>query len=90
MRIAVVGLGKVGPPLAAPFAHKRHEVVGVDINRETVASINAVGVTGRRAQVPRRKHGVRMVIDGRGVLAADRFAEGIVHHIGVGSIGPST
>ena len=40
MRIAVVGLGKIGLPLAAQFAHKGHEVIGVDINAETVATIN--------------------------------------------------
>ena len=41
MRVAVVGLGKIGLPLAAQFAHKGHQVVGVDINAETVATVNA-------------------------------------------------
>ena len=41
MKIAVIGLGKIGLPLAAQFAHKGHEVIGVDINAETVATINA-------------------------------------------------
>lgn len=41
MKIAVIGLGKIGLPLAAQFADKGHEVVGVDINAETVATINA-------------------------------------------------
>ena len=41
MRIAVVGLGKIGLPLAAQFAHKGHQVAGIDINTETVATINA-------------------------------------------------
>lgn len=40
MNIAVVGLGKVGLPLAAQFARKGHVVVGVDINAATVATIN--------------------------------------------------
>ena len=40
MKIAVVGLGKIGLPLAAQFATKRHTVVGVDINPDTVNSIN--------------------------------------------------
>ena len=41
MRIAVVGLGKVGLPLAAQFAHCGHQVIGVDIDAETVAIVNA-------------------------------------------------
>ena len=41
MKIAVVGLGKIGLPLAAQFADKGHQVVGVDINAETVATINS-------------------------------------------------
>lgn len=41
MKIAVVGLGKIGLPLAAQFADKGHEVVGVDINAETIATINS-------------------------------------------------
>lgn len=41
MKIAVIGLGKIGLPLAAQFADKGHEVIGVDINAETVATINA-------------------------------------------------
>lgn len=40
MKIAVIGMGKIGLPLAAQFASKGHEVVGVDINAETVAIIN--------------------------------------------------
>lgn len=41
MRIAVVGLGKIGLPLAVQFASKGHQVVGVDINDATVQTINA-------------------------------------------------
>ena len=37
VRIAVVGLGKIGLPLAVQFADRGHEVVGVDINRDLVA-----------------------------------------------------
>lgn len=40
MKIAVIGLGKIGLPLAAQFADKGHHVTGVDINAETVATIN--------------------------------------------------
>lgn len=41
MRIVVVGLGKLGAPLAAVLASKGHEVVGVDVNPALVAAINA-------------------------------------------------
>lgn len=40
MRIAVVGLGKIGLPLAVQFASKGHSVVGVDTNPVTVHKIN--------------------------------------------------
>lgn len=41
MRVVVVGLGKIGLPLAVQFADAGTEVVGVDVNEETVALINA-------------------------------------------------
>lgn len=41
MRIAVIALGKIGLPLAVQFASKGHEVIGVDVNEQTVASVNA-------------------------------------------------
>ncbi len=40
MKIAVIGLGKIGLPLAAQFAGKGHDVIGVDINRATVDIVN--------------------------------------------------
>jgi len=41
VKIAVIALGKIGLPLAVQFASKGHEVVGVDVNPDTVALINA-------------------------------------------------
>lgn len=41
MRIAVVGMGKIGLPLAAQYASKGHTVIGIDVNPETVATINS-------------------------------------------------
>jgi nucleotide sugar dehydrogenase len=41
MKIAIIGMGKIGLPLAAQFADKGHEIVGVDINAHTVSTINA-------------------------------------------------
>lgn len=40
MRIAVVALGKIGLPLAVQFAQSGHDVVGVDLNQETVDLVN--------------------------------------------------
>ena len=40
MKISVVGLGKLGSPLAAVLASKGHSVIGVDINPEFVNKIN--------------------------------------------------
>lgn len=40
MQIAVIGLGKIGLPLAAQFASKGHTVVGVDIAPDVVRSVN--------------------------------------------------
>ena len=40
MKIAVIGMGKIGLPLAVQYARKGHDVIGVDINRATVDSIN--------------------------------------------------
>ncbi|MFD1361135.1 nucleotide sugar dehydrogenase [Lentibacillus salinarum] len=38
--VAVVGLGKIGLPLAAIFANNGYHVVGADINHDVVASVN--------------------------------------------------
>ena len=41
MKICVVALGKIGLPLAVQFASKGHEVIGVDVNADTVSSVSA-------------------------------------------------
>ena len=40
MRIAVVAMGKIGLPLAVQFADAGHEVIGVDVNPETVVIVS--------------------------------------------------
>ena len=40
MKITVVGLGKIGLPLAVQFARKGHQVFGADINLQTVELVN--------------------------------------------------
>jgi UDPglucose 6-dehydrogenase len=39
MKLSIIGLGKLGAPMAAVMAHKGHMVVGVDINPAYVAAI---------------------------------------------------
>ncbi len=41
MKICVVGLGKIGLPLAVQFASKGHQVVGADVNPVLVDLVNA-------------------------------------------------
>ena len=41
MNSVIVGLGKIGLPLAVQAASKGHSVVGVDINEATVDLVNA-------------------------------------------------
>lgn len=41
MIITVVGMGKIGLPLAAQFASKGHKVLGADVNPKTVELINS-------------------------------------------------
>jgi UDPglucose 6-dehydrogenase len=40
VHISVIGLGKLGSPLAAVFADKGHEVVGVDVDERAIAALN--------------------------------------------------
>lgn len=39
MKLSIIGLGKLGAPMAAVMAHKGHTVVGVDINPAYVTAI---------------------------------------------------
>lgn len=41
MKITVVGMGKIGLPLAVQFARKGHDVFGADVNQKTVDLINS-------------------------------------------------
>lgn len=55
MDIAVIGLGKLGAPLAAVLASVGHRVVGVDVDPRPVAALNAglapVGEPGLQARL---------------------------------------
>jgi UDPglucose 6-dehydrogenase len=65
MRVAVVGLGKLGACLAAVAADAGHQVIGIDINQSTVDRIN----TDRRA--PFFERGLDELIMG---VDPDRFS----------------
>jgi UDPglucose 6-dehydrogenase len=39
MKLSIIGLGKLGAPMAAVMAHKGHMVVGVDVNAAYVAAL---------------------------------------------------
>ena len=41
MRVAVVGLGHIGLPLAVHYASRGHEVLGIDVDARIVESLNA-------------------------------------------------
>jgi UDP-N-acetyl-D-glucosamine dehydrogenase len=77
MRIAVVGLGKIGLPLAVQYAGKGHAVIGVDINQRTVDLINAglvpfPGEEGLSDRLP--------ALVGRGALpAVTEYAQAVPH-----------
>ncbi len=43
MNISIIGMGKLGSPMAAVMAHKGHTVVGVDLNPQFVSAINEEG-----------------------------------------------
>jgi nucleotide sugar dehydrogenase len=50
MKISVVGLGKIGLPIAVQYASKGHDVLGCDVNRGIVEAVNQgripIGIEG--------------------------------------------
>ncbi len=67
MRICVVGLGKIGLPLAVQFATKEHQVVGADLQPLVVEQVNAgVPPFPGEADLDRR---LRTVVDARSFTA---------------------
>ena len=75
MNIAVVGMGKIGLPLAVQYAKKGNTVTGIDINPKTVELINK-GLE----PFPEEAHLKEYLADvvGKGLLKATLdYAEGI-------------
>ncbi|MFH1835384.1 MAG: NAD(P)-binding domain-containing protein, partial [Methanobacteriota archaeon] len=67
MRVCVVGLGKIGLPLAAQYASKGFLVVGCDVNPSVVESVNG-GVSHVEGE-PGLAERVKDVV-GKGLLSA--------------------
>ena len=59
MKTSVIGLGKLGAPLAAVLASKGHEVVGVDVNPDFVRALAA-------GRAPVEEPGLQELIDKSG------------------------
>jgi UDPglucose 6-dehydrogenase len=67
MQVSVVGLGKLGSPLAAVLASKGHQVVGFDVNPDFVRALSA-------GKAPVEEPGLQSLIDassGRLTATAD-------------------
>ena len=67
MRVSVVGLGKLGAPLAAVLADKGNDVLGIDVNPETVRlldeGIAPVEEPGLQELVSRSRHRLSATTD---------------------------
>ena len=75
MKIAVIGLGKIGLPLAVQYARKGHDVIGIDINSKTIDLINK-GIE----PFPEEEHlqeYLHEVIVSKKLKATDSYEEGI-------------
>jgi UDPglucose 6-dehydrogenase len=55
-RLSVIGLGKLGSPMVAVFAHKGFQVIGLDINRKFVAAL-------AEGRAPIEETGLQQLID---------------------------
>src|SRR3954468_18059540 len=67
MRISVIGLGKLGAPLAAVLADSGHEVIGVDARDGAVELVNGglppVDEPGLAALIERNRSRIRATTD---------------------------
>ncbi len=67
LRLSIIGLGKLGSPMAAVFAHKGYSVVGLDINPDFVASLAAgkapVEETGLQELIDKHRADIRATTD---------------------------
>ena len=75
MKITVVGLGKIGLPLAVQYALKGHSVFGVDINQETVKLVN-LGVEPFQGEVSLSLN-LKRVIDSKNLSATTELSKSV-------------
>lgn len=72
LKVSVVGLGKLGYPLAACIAAKRHRVIGVDLDPVTVDLVNSrrspVHEPGVKELLSGSGEGIRAIRDPRGAV----------------------
>ena len=64
MRIAVVGLGHIGLPLAVQYASRGHDVLGIDVARPIVEALNG-GTSPHRDEQALVERVPQLVADGR-------------------------
>jgi UDPglucose 6-dehydrogenase len=72
MKLSIVGLGKLGSPMAAVMAHKGHTVIGVDLNPAFVAAL-------QQGRAPVNETGLAEMIRGNRerLTATQNFEEAI-------------
>jgi nucleotide sugar dehydrogenase len=75
LRIVVLGLGKIGLPLAAQYAERGHHVVGVDVNSETVRLVNS-GVAPFPGEAHLDEYLARLVPPGQ-LRATEDYADAV-------------
>ena len=76
-KLSVIGLGKLGSPMVAVFAHKGFEVLGLDINSEFVAALN-------EGRAPVEEPGLQEMIDqNRDKISATQDIHQLVHETDV-------
>ncbi len=73
MKIAVVAMGKIGLPLAVAFALKGHEVIGCDVNENTISLINQ-GIEPFPGEFELDKHLKAVVANGKLIATSDTTA----------------
>ena len=76
MRVAVVGLGHIGLPLAVQYASRGHEVLGIDLARPIVDALNR-GESPHRDEATLIERVPSLVADGRLRAATWDEAEGL-------------
>lgn len=89
MKVAFIGVGNMGGPMAANIVKGGHEVLVLDSNSAQAAKVAAaIGATAARSagELASAEIIVTMLPDGRVVSAVALGAEGIIHHAKHGSI----